>query len=207
MRCLSKAGNTQTGTSREEVNGDGIVNIQDLVLIPMRCKNHYETGASMKKLNIRPFSTPLIIGAGIFSALTGLLMFFVSEDPFKFAHELVGIGFSVAIVLHISTNWRPFKRYFKQRGVAIITLAWVVGISLVTTSALLNRGESDRLVVEQIERTSIFTLSQVVGMSENALVIQLANDGFVVDDPEITVEELAEHLEVDTDDILLSVFR
>ena len=63
----------------------------------------------MKKLNIRPFSTPLIIGAGIFSATTGLLMFFVSEDPFKFAHEIVGIGFAVAIVLHISTNWRPFQ--------------------------------------------------------------------------------------------------
>lgn len=33
-----------------------------------------DSGAArlMKKLNIRPFSTPLIIGAGIFSSLTGL---------------------------------------------------------------------------------------------------------------------------------------
>ena len=64
----------------------------------------------MKKLNLRPFSTPLIIGTGLFSATTGLLMFFVSEDPFKYAHEIIGIGFSVAILLHIYTNWRPFNQ-------------------------------------------------------------------------------------------------
>lgn len=161
----------------------------------------------MKKLNIRPFSTPLIIGAGIFSALTGLLMFFGTENPFKFAHELIGIAFSVAIVLHISTNWRPFKRYFSQRGVIIIALALFVGVSLVTRTALFDRGKPEELIMDKMEQTSIFTLSQFLGMNENTLVTQLANDGFVDDDTAITVEELADKLSVDTDDILLSAFR
>ena len=78
----------------------------------------------MKRTNIQGFSTPLIIGAGIFVAITGLIMFFIIEDPFKFAHELVGIGFAVAIVLHITSNWRSFKRYFLQhKAVSIIALA------------------------------------------------------------------------------------
>ena len=51
----------------------------------------------MKNVNIRRWSTPLIIDTGIFVAITGPLMFFVTEFPFKFAHELVGIGFAVAI--------------------------------------------------------------------------------------------------------------
>ena len=76
----------------------------------------------MKKLNIRRFATPLIIGAGLVSAITGLLMFFITEDPFLFAHEIVGLGFSVAILLHIYTNWRPFKKYFSQRSVIIIAV-------------------------------------------------------------------------------------
>ena len=59
----------------------------------------------MRKFNIRPFSTPLIIGAGIFSSLTGLLMLLGAEDPLKFSHEIAGVAFSVAILLHISTNW------------------------------------------------------------------------------------------------------
>lgn len=161
----------------------------------------------MKKLNIRPFSTPLIIGAGIFSATTGLLMFFVSEDPFKFAHEIVGIGFAVAIVLHISTNWRPFKRYFSQRGVIIIALALMMGVGMVISSAMLNRGEPEELIMETIEETSLDRLAPILGMEPYELVQQLATDGFTVENPQMTVEQISEELGVDTDDILLSVFR
>lgn len=161
----------------------------------------------MKKLNIRPFSTPLIIGAGIFSATTGLLMFFVSEDPFKFAHEIVGIGFAVAIVLHISTNWRPFKRYFSQRGVIIIALALMMGVGMVISSAMLNTGEPEELIMETIEETSLDRLAPIIGMEPHELVQQLAIDGFTVENPQMTVEQISEELGVDTDDILLSVFR
>ena len=55
----------------------------------------------MKKWNTRPWSTPVTIGAGIFVATTGLTMFFVPEEPSKFAHELGGIAFSAAILLHV----------------------------------------------------------------------------------------------------------
>ena len=161
----------------------------------------------MKKLNIRPFSTPLIIGAGIFSATTGLLMFFVSEDPFKFAHEIVGIGFAVAIVLHISTNWRPFKRYFSQRGVIIIALALMMGVGMVISSAMLNRGEPEELIMETIEQTSLDRLAPIIGMEPHELIQQLATDGFTVGNSQMTVEQISEELDVDTDDILLSVFR
>ena len=161
----------------------------------------------MKKLNIRPFSTPLIIGAGIFSATTGLLMFFVSEDPFKFAHEIVGIGFAVAIVLHISTNWRPFKRYFSQRGVIIIALALMMGVGMVISSAMLNRGEPEELIMETIEQTSLDRLAPIIGMEPRELIQQLATDGFTVGNSRMTVEQISEELDVDTDDILLSVFR
>ena len=161
----------------------------------------------MKKLNIRPFSTPLIIGAGIFSATTGLLMFFVSEDPFKFAHEIVGIGFAVAIVLHISTNWRPFKRYFSQRGVIIIALALMMGVGMVISSAMLNRDEPEELIMETIEQTSLDRLAPMIGMEPHELVQQLATDGFTLENPQMTVEQISEELGVDTDDILQSIFR
>ena len=162
----------------------------------------------MKNLNIRRWSTPLTIGAGIFVAITGLFMFFITENPVKFAHELVGIGFSVAIVLHILSNWRPFKRYFSQRSaVSIIALAWLIGISLVTTSVLLDGGEPEELIVNRIEQTPIVLLAPVVGMDVSELVEQLSNDGFAVDNPEMSIEQLAHRHEADTDDILLSVFR
>lgn len=49
----------------------------------------------MKKLDIWNFSTPLIIGTDLFSATTGLLMLFVSENPFKYAHEIIGLGLMI----------------------------------------------------------------------------------------------------------------
>lgn len=162
----------------------------------------------MRNLNIRRWSTPLIIGTGIFVAITGLIMFFITEDPFKFAHELVGIGFAVAIVLHISSNWRPFKRYFSQRSaVSIITLAWLIAISLVITSAILDKGESEELIVTQIERTPIVLLAPIVNMNVSELIDRLGEDGFIVDNPEMSIEQVADQYSADTDDILISVFR
>lgn len=162
----------------------------------------------MKNLNIRRWSTPLTIGAGIFVAITGLIMFFITEDPFKFAHELVGIGFSIAIVLHILSNWRPFKRYFSQGGaVSIIVIAWLIGISLIVASAILDRGEAEERIITQIEETPIVLLAPVIGMDVKELINQLDDDGFVVDNPDMSIEQLAHKHGADTDDILLSVFR
>ena len=161
----------------------------------------------MKISNIRQFSTPLIIGAGIFVATTGVFMFITTTDLVRFAHEILGVCFAVAILLHIMTNWRPFKRYFFKRSVVIIVLALVIGISLVTNSALQQRIDAEELVVERIEQTSIQMLAPVVGMQVNELVNQLGADGFVVDDPDMSVEQLADRHATDTEHILFLVFR
>ena len=162
---------------------------------------------SVKRINIRGFATPLIIGAGIFVALTGLIMFFITTDPFRFAHELVGLCFAVAIVLHIVSNWRPFKRYFTQpRASSIIALAWFIGISLVATSAFRGEEDAEEVVVERIEQTAIQLLAPVVGMEVNELVERLKVDGYVVEHPEMSIEQIAEKYNADTEEILLSVF-
>ena len=160
----------------------------------------------MKRINIRGFATPLIIGAGIFVALTGLIMFFITTDPFRFAHELVGLCFAVAIILHILSNWRPFKRYFAQRAVIIIALAWFIGISLVAISAFRGEEDAEEVVVQRIEQTAIQQLAPVVGMEVNELVERLKVDGYVVEDTEMSVEQVAEKYNADTEAILLSVF-
>jgi small-conductance mechanosensitive channel len=161
----------------------------------------------MKKLNIRRFATPLIIGAGVISALTGVLMFFTTEQPFLFAHEIVGLGFAVAIVLHIYTNWRPFKKYFSQRSVIIIALAWLIGVGLVARTAIFSEGEPEELIMEKIEQTSLMRIAPIVDMDVETLIKRLGDDGFTVSDPEMSIEALAEKHGADTDTVLLSVFR
>lgn len=165
----------------------------------------------MKNLNTRRWSTPVTMGAGIFVAVTGLLMFFVAERPFKFAHELVGIGcigFSVAILLHVLSHWRSFSHYFSQRSaVRVLALAWSVGIGLVMASAILNGGDPEELIVERIDTASVALLAPVVGMDVSDLVDRLGDDGYVVDDPGMSIRQLAERYDAETDDVLFSVFR
>ena len=125
----------------------------------------------MKNLNTRRWSTPLTMGAGIFVVITGLLMFFVTESPFKFAHELVGIGFSVAVVLHVLTHWRSFSNYFVQRrAVSVLALAWAAGIGLVMASAILGTGEPEELILERIDRAPVNVLAPAIGMDVSDLV-------------------------------------
>ena len=157
--------------------------------------------------SIRGFSTPLIIGAGIFVATTGVFMFVTTTDLVRFAHEILGVCFAVAILLHILTNWRPFKRYFFQRNVITVVLVWVIGISLVSIAAFQNEVDPEELIVERMEQTSIEVLAPVVGTTAEMLSRRLLDAGYTVETPRMTVEEIAEQHGVDTEVILLSVFR
>ena len=162
----------------------------------------------MKHLNTRSWSTPFTMAAGIFVVITGLLMFFVTESPFKFAHELVGIGFSVAVVLHVSTHWRSFSNYFVQRrAVRVLALAWSAGVGLVMASAILGAGEPEELILARIDRTPVNVLAPAIGMDARELIDRLGRDGFVVDDPEMSIRQLAARYGAETDDLLFAVLR
>ena len=161
----------------------------------------------MKKTDVRRFATPLIIGAGVISVMTGLLMFFMTEQPFLSAHEIVGLGFSVAILLHIYTNWQPFQKYFSQRSVIIIAVAWLIGVGLIARTAIFSEGEPEELIMQKMEQTSITRIAPIIDMEVETLVKRLGDDGYTVDTPEMSIEALAEKHGADTDAVLLSVFR
>ena len=162
----------------------------------------------MRNLRIRHWSTPATIGAGIFVAVTGLLMFFVAERPFKFAHELVGIAFSLAVVLHVLSHWRSFRRYFSERlALRVLTLVWTVAGGLVAASALRNIADPEDLIVERMDGVPLELLAPVVGMETGKLLERLADDGYAADEPGMSVRELAERHGAESDDVLMSVFR
>ena len=162
----------------------------------------------MRNLRIRHWSTPATIGAGIFVAVTGLLMFFVAERPVKFAHELVGIVFSLAVVLHVLSHWRSFRRYFSERlALRVLALVWTVAGGLVAASAVRNIADPEDLIVEKMDDVPIELLAPVVGMETGELLERLADDGYATAEPGVSVRELADRHGAESDDVLLSVFR
>ena len=82
-----------------------------------------------------------------------------------------------------------------------------MGTGLVVASAFLGLGEPDEIVVTTITDTPIAVLAPVVGLDVGELVARLAADGFVVEDPRLSVERVAVQSGADPDDVLFSVFR
>ena len=162
----------------------------------------------MRNFNTRRWSTPLTMGAGLFVVITGLIMFFVTEQPFKFAHELVGIGFSAAVALHVLSHWRSFSNYFGQRApVRVLALVWSMGIGLVAASILLNTGEAEELILEKTVSVPLNVLAPVAGLDVTELVDRLGAEGLAVDDPGMSIRQLAERYDAEADDILVSLLR
>lgn len=72
-------------------------------------------------LNTRTWSTPAVIGAGPFVAITGVMPFLGVQHPVSLAHGSIGIVFAIAILLHLPTHRRAFRMDLAQpRAVAII---------------------------------------------------------------------------------------
>lgn len=115
-------------------------------------------------------------------------MFFITTDRFRFAHELVGIGFVVAIVLQLAT----LQAVFLTTLSLIIAVTWVVGIILLIISATRTHEDAEELIYNDIAQTSVQRLVSIFGLPVNELVDHLSEDGFVVEDPQISIEEIAE---------------
>ena len=163
---------------------------------------------NVRKLNTRRWSTPLIMSAGLFSATTGLLMFFVVVAPFKMAHELVGVAFSAAILLHILSNFKPFRKYFTQRlgaGVIVLALAAAIGLLLLTMND--RSDEARALILERVENAPVSVVATLVGMEPQELADRLRENGVEADDLEMSLQELAARHGADTEDILYPILK
>ncbi|HEY1090516.1 MAG TPA: DUF4405 domain-containing protein, partial [Burkholderiaceae bacterium] len=63
----------------------------------------------------RPWITPVVMGAFLLSAVTGVLMFFHLDSGLnKTAHEWLSWAMVIGVGLHVLLNMPAFKRYLKQ---------------------------------------------------------------------------------------------
>ncbi|MBX3609771.1 MAG: DUF4405 domain-containing protein [Hydrogenophaga sp.] len=86
----------------------------------------------------RPWITPVVIGAFLLSATTGVLMFFHLDSGLnKTAHEWLSWAMVVGVGLHILLNLPAFKRYFTQTTgrVVIALFAAVLAVSFIPAGA------------------------------------------------------------------------
>lgn len=138
----------------------------------------------------RPWITPLVMGAFLLSAVTGVLMFFHLDSGLnKAAHEWLSWAMVIGVSLHILLNLHAFKRYFSQTTgkVVVGVFALVLGLSFIPA------GESEPPFVPPLKalaKAPITVLAQVAGTSTEAMKAKLQAQGLTVASDQQSVADL-----------------
>lgn len=143
---------------------------------------------------LRIWATPLVIGAFLISAVTGILMFFhIDIGLVHPAHEWLGWAMVAGVALHLMVNWRGFTRYFTQgAGRAVIAL-----FAALTIGAMLPIGGGDSpkasggAVIRALHASSVDTVARVAKRSPQEVLDAMRASGLKADSTDQTIEALA----------------
>lgn len=104
-------------------------------------------GLMMKKVSIRDFATSFTTMMFLVIGISGVMMFFHFNDKYvKELHEILGLVFVGAAVLHIFSNWKAMKNYFsKKMFFSAVAVTILVSAGFVVNS--LNKGDNPKGVM------------------------------------------------------------
>lgn len=162
----------------------------------------------MKNLNTRKWSTPVLISAGIFVSISGVLMFFGIRNPLEQAHEIIGLVFAIAIILHIVNNWNAFKYYFTQNfGLGIVGMVAIVSFTFIIVSASQGGGNLMMNIIHSVEGAPLTEVAPLLDQSTENIISSFKASGFVVENPEKSIEEIAAMNDVEPRELMQVIFN
>ena len=141
----------------------------------------------------RPWITPVVMGAFLLSAVTGVLMFFHLDSGLnKTAHEWLSWAMVIGVVLHVLLNMPAFKRYLKQTTgrVVIGAFALVLALSFIPAGGTSGSEPGFAPPVRALAKTPITVLAQVAGTSTDELKARLQAQGLTVTSDQQSVADL-----------------
>jgi len=141
----------------------------------------------------RPWITPVVIGAFLLSAVTGVLMFFHLDSGLnKTAHEWLSWAMVIGVTLHVLLNMPAFKRYFTQNtGRSIVGgFALVLALSFIPAGGSGSSEPGFAPPVRALAKAPITVLAQVAGTSTEAMKAKLQAAGLTVSSDQQSVADL-----------------
>lgn len=141
----------------------------------------------------RPWITPVVIGAFLLSAVTGVLMFFHLDSGLnKTAHEWLSWAMVIGVSLHVLLHMPTFKRYFSQTPGRIVMGAFALVLALSFIPAGGSGGSDPGFAppVRALAKAPITVLAQVAGTSTGDLKARLQAAGLTVTSDQQSVADL-----------------
>lgn len=141
----------------------------------------------------RPWITPVVMGAFLLSAVTGVLMFFHLDSGLnKTAHEWLSWAMVIGAGLHVLLNMPAFKRYLKQTTgrVVIGAFALVLALSFIPAGGSSGSEPGFAPPVRALAQAPISVLAQVAGTSTDDVRAKLQAQGLTVTSDQQSVADL-----------------
>lgn len=141
----------------------------------------------------RPWITPVVMGAFLLSAVTGVLMFFHLDSGLnKTAHEWLSWAMVIGVGLHVLLNMPAFKRYLKQTTgrVVIGAFALVLALSFIPAGGSSGSEPGFAPPVRALAKAPITVLAQVAGTSTDDVRAKLQAQGLTVTSDQQSVADL-----------------
>lgn len=142
---------------------------------------------------LRAFATPLTIGAFAIMSVTGILMFFhLDSASNKAIHEWAGWALVTGVVLHVVTNWGPFKRYFLSGPIGRTIIA--VGVIVLALSFVPFGGAKGpspgSLALRAVTKAPIGDVAPLAGRPVTQLIDDLAKAGITLPGPDASIDSV-----------------
>lgn len=141
----------------------------------------------------RPWITPVVIGAFLLSAVTGMLMFFHLDSGWnKTAHEWLSWAMVIGVSLHVLLHKSAFKHHFKNAaGKAVVGLfALVLALSFIPAGGSSGSEPGFAPPVRALAQAPITVLAQVAGTDTDTVKSKLQAQGLTVTSDQQSVADL-----------------
>jgi hypothetical protein len=143
---------------------------------------------------LRQWATPLVVGAFLIMAATGVGMFFHLEtDLMKGLHEWAGWAMVAGGAAHLWLNWRAFTTYFKRpvAGAIMGLGAMLLAMSLLPIGGAAGPGAAIEAMIGTVEDAPVTMLAELTGQEVGAVIAGLEAAGLTGVAPQSTVAGLS----------------
>jgi len=145
-------------------------------------------GMSMKKSLIKEGATSLTALVFLVIGATGVLMFFHLFDNYtKEMHEILGLLFVAAALLHLYFNWSAMQRYFPKKTFllfAALTLITIAGFIATASDA----PDPKRTIIDAVLKAPLETSAKLFDTDRNQIEKLLEKRGITLENSNSLLE-------------------
>ncbi|QKF82427.1 DUF4405 domain-containing protein [Halarcobacter ebronensis] len=131
----------------------------------------------MNRFKFKDLATSLTTLIFLVVGISGVMLYFkIFNGQVKELHEILGLLFVAAVVLHLVANWKPMKSYFKKKIFIRVSLIVVV-ISAIFIFQSANIGNDPKgLVLKSVVDAPIKSSLEVLGVDYESAKLKLTKE-------------------------------